>query len=88
MICSNSPIGSIRLKTLCWFNLFRDDAVMKTATGVLGDLADTLGPSAGSMIQQFPLWRELLNEGLSSDDPSIKQSAEWAKLALGRVVSI
>lgn len=65
-----------------------DDAVMKTAIGVLGDLADTLGPSAGSMIQQFPLWRELLNEGLSSDDPSIKQSAEWAKLALSRVVSI
>ena len=61
---------------------------MKTAIGVLGDLADTLGPSAGSMIQQFPLWRELLNEGFSSDDPSIKQSAEWAKLALSRVVSI
>ncbi|XP_021774967.1 importin subunit beta-1-like [Chenopodium quinoa] len=65
-----------------------DDAVMKTAIGVLGDLADTLATSAGPLIQQFPSCRDLLNECLSSDDHSIKQSAEWAKLAVSRVISI
>ncbi|KAL2921790.1 Importin subunit beta-1 [Bienertia sinuspersici] len=65
-----------------------DDAVMKTAIGVLGDLADTLAASAGSLIQQFPSCRDLLNECLSSDDHSVKQSAEWAKLAISRVVSV
>ena len=61
---------------------------MKAATGVLGDLADTLGSGAASLIQQFPSFRELLNECLSSEDHSIKQSAEWAKLALSRVISV
>lgn len=64
-----------------------DDAVMKAAIGVLGDLADTLAASAGSLIQQFPSCRDLLNECLSSDDHSVKQSAEWAKLAVSRVIS-
>ncbi|KAK9665223.1 hypothetical protein RND81_14G098800 [Saponaria officinalis] len=64
-----------------------DDALMKTAIGVLGDLADTLATSAGSLIQQFPSCREFLSECLSSDDESIKQSAEWAKLAMSRVIS-
>lgn len=65
-----------------------DDAVMKTAIGVLGDLADTLASGAASLIQQFPSCRDLLSECLSSDDHSIKQSAEWAKLAISRVISI
>ncbi|CAO2821335.1 unnamed protein product [Amaranthus hypochondriacus] len=65
-----------------------DDAVMKTAIGVLGDLADTLATSAASLIQQFPSCRDLLSECLSSEDHSIKQSAEWAKLAISRVIAI
>ncbi|XP_074291729.1 importin subunit beta-1-like [Silene latifolia] len=65
-----------------------DDAVMKTAIGLLGDLADTLATSAGSIIQQFPSCREFLSECLSSDDDSIKQSAEWAKFAISRVVAV
>ena len=68
--------------------MFRDDAVMKTAIGVLGDLADTLPTSAGSLIQQFPSCRDLLRECLSSEDHSIKQSGEWAKLAISRVIAI
>ncbi|GAB4826181.1 Importin subunit beta-1 [Ancistrocladus abbreviatus] len=62
-----------------------DDAVMKTAIGVLGDLADTLGSNAGSLIQQSLSSKEFLNECLSSDDHLIKESAEWAKSAIGRV---
>lgn len=65
-----------------------DDLVMKTAIGVLGDLADTLGSNAGSLIQQSLSSREFLNECLSSDDHLIKESAEWAKLAISRVISV
>lgn len=67
---------------------FRDDNVMKAAIGVLGDLADTLAAGAGSLIQQFPSCRDLLSECLSSADPAVKQSAEWAKMAVSRVISV
>jgi importin subunit beta-1 len=59
-----------------------------TAIGVLGDLADTLGSIVGSLIQQFSSSREFLNECLTSDDRLIKESAEWAKLAINRVISV
>ena len=59
-----------------------DDVVMKTAIGVLGDLADTLGSHAGSLIQQSMSSREFLNECLSSEDLLIKESAEWASWQL------
>jgi importin subunit beta-1 len=62
--------------------------VMKTAVGVLGDLADTLGSNAGSLIQQSLSSKEFLNECLSSDDHLIKESAEWAKLAISRAISV
>ncbi|KAE8077668.1 hypothetical protein FH972_016211 [Carpinus fangiana] len=65
-----------------------DDLVMKTAVGVLGDLADTLGSNAGSLIQQSLSSKEFLNECLSSDDHLIKESAEWAKLAISRAISV
>ncbi|KAK8599290.1 hypothetical protein V6N13_077221 [Hibiscus sabdariffa] len=65
-----------------------DDVVMKTAIGVLGDLADTLGSHAGSMIQQSVSSKDFLNECLSSEDLMIKESAEWAKLAIGRAISV
>ncbi|XP_073525876.1 uncharacterized protein [Phyllobates terribilis] len=65
-----------------------DDAVMKTAIGMLGDLADTLGSSASSLIQHSPSSKEFLNECLSSDDHLIKESAEWAKLAISRIIAV
>ncbi|OMO87905.1 hypothetical protein CCACVL1_08665 [Corchorus capsularis] len=65
-----------------------DDVVMKTAIGVLGDLADTLGSHAGSLIQQSLSSKDFLNECLSSEDHMIKESAEWAKLAIGRAISV
>lgn len=71
------------LKFIC-----RDDVVMKTAVGVLGDLADTLGSNAGSLIQQSLSSKDFLNECLSSDDHLIKESAEWARLAIGRAISV
>ncbi|KAK6155567.1 hypothetical protein DH2020_009815 [Rehmannia glutinosa] len=65
-----------------------DDVVMKTAIGVLGDLADTLGSNAGSLIQQSLSSKDFLNECLSSDDHLIKESAEWARLAISRAISV
>ncbi|KAM7463640.1 hypothetical protein LguiA_031761 [Lonicera macranthoides] len=65
-----------------------DDVVMKTAIGVLGDLADTLGSNAGSLIQQSLSSKDFLNECLSSDDHMIKESAEWAKLAISRAIAV
>ena len=70
-----------------WF-FCRDEIVMKTAIGVLGDLADTLGSNAGSLIQQSVSSKDFLRECLSSDDHLIKESAEWAKLAISRAISI
>ncbi|KAJ4842329.1 Importin subunit beta-1 [Turnera subulata] len=64
-----------------------DDVVFKTAIGVLGDLADTLGSNVGTLIQQSLSSKDFLNECLSSDDPMIKESAEWAKLAISRAIS-
>ncbi|XP_076897658.1 importin subunit beta-1-like [Bidens hawaiensis] len=65
-----------------------DELVMKTAIGVLGDLADTLGTNAGPLIQQSLSSKDFLNECLSSDDHLIKDSAEWAKLAISRAIAI
>lgn len=66
---------------------FRDDAVSKTAIGVLGDLADTIGSNAGPLIQQSVSSKDFLSECLSSDDHLIRESAEWAKLAISRAIS-
>ncbi|XP_073159374.1 importin subunit beta-1-like [Henckelia pumila] len=65
-----------------------DDVVMKTAIGVLGDLADTLGSNAGSLIQQSLSSKDFLNECLSSEDHLIKESAEWARMAINRAISV
>ncbi|EPS68839.1 hypothetical protein M569_05926, partial [Genlisea aurea] len=65
-----------------------DGVVIKTAIGVLGDVADTLGSNAGSLIQQSLSSKEFLNECLSSEDHLIKESAEWARLAITRAISV
>ncbi|CAN6338658.1 unnamed protein product [Urochloa humidicola] len=64
-----------------------DDTVMKTAIGVLGDLADTLGVHAGPLINQSASSKAFLEECLASDDPSVKESADWASIAITRAVS-
>ncbi|KAG7612857.1 Importin-beta N-terminal domain [Arabidopsis suecica] len=65
-----------------------DEVVMKTAIGVLGDLADTLGSHVGGLIQQSVSSKEFLNECLSSEDHTIKEAAEWAKHAITRAISV
>lgn len=65
----------------------RDDVVTKTAIGLLGDLADALGGNAGPLISQAVASKNFLKECLSSDDRLIKESADWAKLAVSRAVA-
>jgi importin subunit beta-1 len=65
-----------------------DEVVMKTAIGVLGDLADTLGSHVGGLITQSVSSKDFLNECLSSDDHTIKEAAEWAKHAITRAISV
>lgn len=71
-----------------WWCVDRDEVVMKTAIGVLGDLADTLGSHVGGLITQSVSSKEFLNECLSSDDHTIKEAAEWAKHAITRAISV
>ncbi|KAJ8638813.1 hypothetical protein MRB53_015507 [Persea americana] len=64
-----------------------DDVVTKTAIGLLGDLADALGGNAGPLISQAVASKNFLKECLSSDDHLIKESADWAQLAVSRAVA-
>ncbi|CAA6672973.1 unnamed protein product [Spirodela intermedia] len=64
-----------------------DEVVTKTAIGLLGDLADTLGRSVAALIGQSVAGKDFLNECLSSGDHLIQESADWAKLAVGRAIS-
>lgn len=65
----------------------RDEVVTKTAVGLLGDLADTLGSNAGPLISQAVASKEFLNECLSSDDYLTRESADWAQLAISRAIT-
>lgn len=60
---------------------------MKTAIGVLGDLADTLGGNAAPLIQQCVSSRGFLNECLQSEDNLVREAGEWAQLAIRRAIS-
>jgi importin subunit beta-1 len=64
-----------------------DDAVMKSALGVLGDLADTLGSHVGPLIRESSSSKDLIEECMVYDDPLVRESAEWAKHAINRAVS-
>ncbi|XP_078428286.1 ARM repeat superfamily protein [Wolffia australiana] len=64
-----------------------DEVVTRTAVGVLGDLADTLGRAVGSLIVQSVAGKDFLGECLCSTDHLIRESADWAKLAVGRATS-
>ncbi|GBG75999.1 hypothetical protein CBR_g21240 [Chara braunii] len=64
----------------------RDEIVTKAAIGVLGDLADTLGPSVGPLFGQHPFYREYVEECLHSEDNQLTETAEWVKGRIAVVV--
>ncbi|XP_020523223.1 importin subunit beta-1 isoform X2 [Amborella trichopoda] len=64
-----------------------EDLVTKAAVGVLGDLVDTLDSSAVPLLRQSVFYKDFVDECLSSDDPQIKETAEWVQHTINRVVS-
>jgi importin subunit beta-1 len=56
----------------------RDEIVTKAAVAVLGDLADTLGPSSNDLLKSNLFHIEFLRECLDSDD-EVSQTAAWAQ---------
>ncbi|MCO5586556.1 hypothetical protein L7F22_040497, partial [Adiantum nelumboides] len=65
-----------------------DEAVTKAAVGVLGDLADTLGPNASTLLQNSTFYKGFLEECQKSDDQSLKETAEWALATINRLLSV
>eukprot|EP00252_Welwitschia_mirabilis_P025793 TRINITY_DN8203_c0_g1_i1.p1 TRINITY_DN8203_c0_g1~~TRINITY_DN8203_c0_g1_i1.p1 ORF type:complete len:875 (+),score=189.55 TRINITY_DN8203_c0_g1_i1:181-2805(+) len=64
-----------------------DEQVTKSAIGVLGDLADTLGPNSAPWLRQYTFHKDFIDECLSSDDQQIKETAEWVNVIVRGVVS-
>ncbi len=60
----------------------------KAAIGVMGDLADTLGPSAAPLFLQTVFYKDFLDECTSSDDQQLKETAEWALSTINRVTNV
>jgi hypothetical protein len=56
----------------------RDEIVTKAAVAVLGDLADTLGPSSKDLLKSNLFHIEFLRECLDSDD-EVSEAAAWAQ---------
>jgi importin subunit beta-1 len=65
----------------------RDDSVTKAAIGVMGDLADTLGPSAAPLFNQAVFYKDFVDECTSSDDQQLKETAEWALSTINRITN-
>eukprot|EP00898_Chlorokybus_atmophyticus_P004073 jgi/Chlat1/4667/Chrsp3S05614 len=64
----------------------RDDAVTRSAVGVLGDMADALGPSVAPVFANRPFYREFLTECIQSEDDAIKNTAAWAQSIVSSLV--
>jgi importin subunit beta-1 len=62
--------------------------VTKAAIGVMGDLADTLGPSASPLFLQTVFYKDFLDECTSSDDQQLKETAEWALSTINRITNM
>ncbi len=65
----------------------RDDFVLNKAVGLLGDLAQTMGPQIKNDInKQFV--SKLVNDAMSSNDPSLVEVATWASQLLTQAVQM
>ena len=53
----------------------------------MGDLADTLSHSAAELFKRHSFCKEFIEECLSSEDSSIKDTAEWAQGRIATIVS-
>ena len=81
LICNLSYVNELLMF------VFRDEAVTKAAVGVLGDLADTLGPNVSSFFQSSTFYKNFLEECQNSDDRSLKETSDWALATINRITS-
>lgn len=65
----------------------RDDTVTKAAVAVIGDLADTLGPSVKLLLKNTNFHIHFLGECFNSDDDQLKETALWTQGMIGRVLA-
>jgi importin subunit beta-1 len=66
--------------------VIRDDSVTKAAVAVLGDLADTLGPSSKDLFNSNLFHIDFLRECLDSED-EVSEMAAWAQGMINQAVS-
>eukprot|EP00899_Mesostigma_viride_P011808 jgi/Mesvir1/20628/Mv14854-RA.1 len=68
---------------------YRDDAVTKSAVGLLGDLADTIGSAAAPVFDARPFWRDFLARAAegAEDDKSLASTAAWASGVINALVA-
>jgi importin subunit beta-1 len=55
----------------------RDDFVLAKAVGLIGDIAQAMGPQVGAQLSQ-PFIQKLLQDGIASGDQSIMSMSTWA----------
>lgn len=65
----------------------RDDAATKAAIAMIGDLADTLGPSIKLMFKMTNFHIDFLGECFRSEDDQLKETAIWTQGMIGRVLA-
>lgn len=63
----------------------RDDFVLSKAVGLVGDLAQTLGPQIREQLRQ-PYVSDLIGYGMGVSDPSTVEMAQWASSVVTQVV--
>lgn len=71
----------IYAKMLC-----RDDGVTKAGVALLGDLADTLGPSIKLLLKDSNFHSELLGRCSQSDDEQLRETASWVQGVISRAL--
>lgn len=64
----------------------RDDGVTKAGVALLGDLADTLGPSIKLLLKDSNFHSELLGRCSQSDDEQLRETASWVQGVISRAL--
>ncbi|KAG0481164.1 hypothetical protein HPP92_012022 [Vanilla planifolia] len=65
----------------------RDDAVTMAAIAVLGDLADSLGPSVKILFKDTTFHIDFMGECFRSGDEQLKETATWTQGMIGRILA-
>ena len=78
LICNLSCVNELSMF------VFRDIVVTKAVVVVL---ADTLGLNVSSFFQSSTFYKNFLEECQNSDNPSLKETSDWALATINRITS-